>query len=100
MYSLKEELTKDSDDIESIKSGVDYLLYGIGSWLALMTILSTTIFIIANLRLNKAFKALDEMDASPAAPTKSKMKPARTKTPLSSIRIRKLRRSVHPGNKV
>ena len=50
--------------MESFQSGVNMLLYGLGSWLAAATIASIIIFIVLNLQLNKAARVLEDAEAS------------------------------------
>lgn len=92
---VQDDLSKDKEDIESFQLGVNQLLYGLGSWLALTTIASIVIFIVINLQLNKAARVLEDAEASECSRSSAAPSKASTRRTKKSVSRRKPSGSTH-----
>ena len=59
---INQEVQSNDVEISNLHSEVNYLLYGIGAWLGTVTIASVIIFVVVNIRLSQAARALEDAE--------------------------------------
>lgn len=69
---LNDQLQENETDLDNLSTGIRILLYGMIGWLALITIASVVVFVIVNIRLNQANRALDELEVGSESTVTSK----------------------------
>lgn len=69
---LYEKLQENDLELDTLSNGIKILLYGMIGWLGLITIASVVVFIIVNIRLNQANRALDELEVGSESTVTSK----------------------------
>jgi len=69
---LYEKMQENDSELDTLSNGIKILLYGMIGWLGLITIASVVVFIIVNVRLNQANRALDELEVGSESTVTSK----------------------------
>jgi len=69
---LYEKMQENDSELDTLSNGIKLLLYGMIGWLGLITIASVVVFIIVNIRLNQANRALDELEVGSESTVTSK----------------------------
>jgi len=69
---LYEKMQENDAELDTLSNGIKILLYGMIGWLGLITIASVVVFIIVNVRLNQANRALDELEIGSESTVTSK----------------------------
>lgn len=69
---LYEKMQENDLELDTLSNGIKVLLYAMIGWLGLITIASVVVFIIVNIRLNQANRALDELEVGSESTVTSK----------------------------
>jgi hypothetical protein len=69
---LYEKMQENDLELDTLSNGIKILLYSMIGWLGLITIASVVVFVIVNIRLNQANRALDELEVGSESTVTSK----------------------------
>ena len=69
---LYEKMQENDMELDTLSNGIKILLYSMIGWLGLITIASVVVFVIVNIRLNQANRALDELEVGSESTVTSK----------------------------